>query len=138
MLTSMSSPVVSPEIHLGECGCGHPFADLDVEIGILDVAQEFCRRKQAAFRMPPADQSFGTDQFFRAQVDLGLVVTVQTDRVPARGGCFSGIRAGRGRVDPVRDHKYGSGFCPIAWLHTWPDRHGAAECPDLRHPADRY
>ena len=64
-------------IHLGECSSSYPFADFDVEIGILDVAKKFRRREQAAFWMPPADKSLGTNQCFRAQVNLGLVVQLK-------------------------------------------------------------
>jgi hypothetical protein len=65
------------------------------------MAQEFRRGKQAALGMPPADQGFGTDQFFRAQVDLGLVVQFKLVVFQSMSGCFSGIHAGHEHVDPA-------------------------------------
>ncbi len=70
-------PVCTPQGNLLQCSGNHPFPDHNVELGIFDVGKKPCRRKQATFRIVPANQRFCTDQSLCPQIDFRLVIKLE-------------------------------------------------------------
>ena len=89
----------APAAHLGQGRGGHPFADFDGEIAVVDDRQELVRRHQAPLRRLPADQRLGADHPAAAHVDLGLVV--EDEFAGRQGGAQAGELLAVGRASAV-------------------------------------